>query len=231
MPPSAITGDYTEYLCVNKGTEEAPNWDWEQIGTTAADLTDYARVIGVNGKYFSKKSSDTASYIELGSFASTVADGQATTLDNQGSVYANIATDGTLSLGVVSATDSVMGVSKLFTGDIWKDIDTIAPPPSDTAASVKSVRAMYSSLAALANSHVVSVDTDSDNIVLTGFSMGVSTSLSNEVEISVKHSVINSGSLPATAKVVANGLIDGATAAEPIAIETEKINFGLFDFT
>lgn len=81
-------------------------------------------------------------------------------------------------------------------------------------------------MATLANSHVVSVDTSLSDTILTGFDLSVSTTTSNEVEISVRHSTISSGSLPANAKVVANGLIDGATALEPVAIETEKINFG-----
>ncbi|MBO5827123.1 MAG: hypothetical protein J6R59_01395 [Paludibacteraceae bacterium] len=91
-------------------------WGWEQIGTTTADLSGYAN---------------------------TVATGQATTLANQGSVYANIATDGTLTLGVASATDSVMGVSKLFTGDLEDEPSNVI----DSAVSVKSASAMYGTLA------------------------------------------------------------------------------------
>jgi hypothetical protein len=41
--PTAVAGDYVEHLCVNKGTENAPVWDWERIGTTKADLTQYAK--------------------------------------------------------------------------------------------------------------------------------------------------------------------------------------------
>lgn len=29
---------YNEFICVNKGTEEAPDWKWEQIGSTAITL-------------------------------------------------------------------------------------------------------------------------------------------------------------------------------------------------
>jgi hypothetical protein len=50
MPPSAISGGYVEWLCVNKGTDEAPSWAWEQIGTTEADLRDYVKLIELNGK-------------------------------------------------------------------------------------------------------------------------------------------------------------------------------------
>ena len=211
LPPSALSGDYTEFLCVNKGTEEAPQWVWEQIGTTAADLTGYVKAITVNGK---EKYTDPGDvYLTLGSFAETVATGQATTLANQGSVYANIAENGTLTLGVASATDSVMGVSKMFTGDL----STAASTVTDTAVSVKSAQAMYSSLATLANSKVASISGEGD--ALTGLSVTVGGTTTPK--ISVTNGVINSGSIPATAKVVANGLIDGTDV-----IETEKINFG-----
>ena len=159
VPPSAISGDYTEYLCVNKGTEEAPQWDWEQIGTTAADLEEYVSCIQVNNKVLTNKndSDSNPAYLELGSFASTVASGQATTLANKDSVYANIATDGTLTLGVASASNSVMGVSKMFTGNLTTAASTV----TDTAVSVKSAQAMYSALAsgkANANNVVSSIN-------------------------------------------------------------------------
>ena len=31
---------HDEYICVNKGTKEAPQWAWEQIGTTAITIPD-----------------------------------------------------------------------------------------------------------------------------------------------------------------------------------------------
>lgn len=146
---AAMSGSYVEWLCVNKGTKEAPSWAWEQIGTTEADLSDYARGIIVNNNTYAVASQ--TGYINLGSFAKTVATGQANTLSNQSSVYGFIAEDGTLTLGIASATDSVMGVSKMFIGDLSPTNDSTA---TDTAVSVKSAQEMYSSLAALANSKV-----------------------------------------------------------------------------
>ena len=34
---------FDEWVYVNKGTEESPNWDWEYLGSTAIDLTDYVK--------------------------------------------------------------------------------------------------------------------------------------------------------------------------------------------
>ena len=51
IPPSAISGSYVEWLCVNKGTDEAPTWAWEQIGTTEAELRDYIKVVELNNKH------------------------------------------------------------------------------------------------------------------------------------------------------------------------------------
>ena len=38
---TAVAGSYVEHLCVNKGTEDAPSWAWEQIGTTKAEFANY----------------------------------------------------------------------------------------------------------------------------------------------------------------------------------------------
>jgi hypothetical protein len=38
---TAVAGSYVEHLCVNKGTEEAPSWAWEKIGTTKAEFANY----------------------------------------------------------------------------------------------------------------------------------------------------------------------------------------------
>ena len=38
----AADGSRIEYMYVNKGSEESPAWDWEQIGTTKTDLSGYA---------------------------------------------------------------------------------------------------------------------------------------------------------------------------------------------
>lgn len=217
-PPSALSGDYTEYLCVNKGTEEAPEWVWEQIGTTAADLKGYVKAIRVNDK---EKYTDPGDvYLTLGSFAETVASGQATTLANQGSVYANIATDGTLTLGVASATDSVMGVSKMFTGDLTTAASTV----TDTAVSVKSAQAMYSTLATLANSKVSEV-TGSSYLQLAGIQV---TKTGSEVTISQKTITSdNARSIDIYTQVVENGYLDGYDAIDTnaIAFRTEDEAF------
>lgn len=205
---SAISGAYVEYM-TRQGSET--EYTWEKIGTTAADLTGYAKSVTINGETYNV----TANTVALGdSFVNKVAAAQATALANQGSVYANIATDGTLTLGVASATETVMGVSKMFTGSL--STTSSETDATDTAVSVKSAQAMYSSLA---NGKVSSV-TAGDGDALTGLSVSVG-GTTTAPTISVTNGVINSGSLPATAKVVANGLIDGADV-----IETEKINFG-----
>lgn len=77
----------------------------------------------------------------------SISKNQATTLANQKSVYGHIANDGVLSLGVVSANNNTMGVSKLFTNNLSST--SSSTDATDTAVSVKSVQAMYSALASL----------------------------------------------------------------------------------
>lgn len=197
----AADGSRIEYMYVNEGTEEAPSWDWEQIGTTTADLAGYA---------------------------STVATGQATTLANQGSVYGHIADDGTLTLGVASATDSVMGVSKMFTGNLSST--SSSTDAKDTAVSVKSAQAMYSSLATLADSKVAGV--------VANFYLGLAgiavTESNNVVTISDTFVSTKHRDLSLNAKSVINGVVTTDRVDEPYAkrpIATSKIvnGAGMFE--
>ena len=113
---AAITGGYVEWLCVNKGTKEAPSWAWEQIGTTEADLHGYVNAIGGN-----------------------------TIQGNHTSpVYASISSTGYLTLGVDSATASVMGVSKLYTGNYYS-MASLADK-SNTAVSLSTVSDMFTGI-------------------------------------------------------------------------------------
>lgn len=116
-------------------------YTWEKIGTTAADLSGYAKTVTINGQTYNV----TANTVDFGTgFANTVALGQATTLANQSSVYANIGDDGTLTLGAASATDSVMGVSKLYTGEYY-NMASLADE-SNTAVSTLTASKMFSNL-------------------------------------------------------------------------------------
>lgn len=111
---AAITGSYVEWLCVNKGTEEAPSWDWEQIGTTEADLHDYVNQIHINNYSDSHTSP----------------------------VYASISSNGYLTLGIDSATSDKLGVSKLFSGH-YNDMASVTDK-SNTAVSLTTVSEMFS---------------------------------------------------------------------------------------
>lgn len=112
----AISGSYVEWLCVNYGTEEAPQWKWEQIGTTAADLHGY-----VSGIYDSNLKNDST---------------------RTSPVYASISSAGYLSLGIDSATSDKLGVSKLFTGN-YLQMASVADK-SNTAVSLETVSEMFS---------------------------------------------------------------------------------------
>lgn len=152
----AADGSRIEYMYVNEGTEEAPSWDWEQIGTTTADLSGYAKSVKINSTTYSATAAN-AGALDLGTVVNKVMVGGGDV--PQGGEGANVnslmghITEGALYLGIASATDSVMGVSKMFSGDLG----TAASDVTDTAVSVKSAQAMYSTLATLANSKVSSV--------------------------------------------------------------------------
>ena len=161
---TAADGARIEYMYINKGTKETPQWGWEQIGTTTADLTGYAKSVKINGTTYTASAANAgaldlgtvASYIHLGNVITSPTD-----LTNVKSVQALLGDNGCLYLGIASATESVMGVSKMFT-------DAISSTPSlnestineqkKTAVSVKSAIDMYSSLASAITSTKTGVD-------------------------------------------------------------------------
>ena len=127
----AISGSYVEYMTRKIGDGESATYAWEKIGTTAADLSGYAKTVTINGQTYNV----TANTVALGAgFANNVATGQATTLANQGSVYANISTDGTLTVGVDDGSTSAKGLVQL-------DNMISSHTSETTAATPKAVKA------------------------------------------------------------------------------------------
>jgi hypothetical protein len=118
---AAIAGGYVEWLCVNKGTKEAPSWDWEQIGTTEADLHGYVNMID----------------------GGNVVDWTGRTCP----VYASISSIGYLSIGIDSATSDKLGVSKLFSGDYHEMASVV--DKSNTAVSLQTASEMFGGLNSL----------------------------------------------------------------------------------
>ena len=210
---AAISGAYVEYMTRKVGEGETATYTWEKIGTTAADLSGYAKSVKINGQTYNV----TANTVDLGSIVTSLSnptggDGNGLTVEERGTAFA-----GEWYVSIAAATDTQMGTSKLFTGSI--DATGTA---TDTAVSVKSASGLYSVLASAIGSKVDNVQAG-DGDALTGLSVSVG-GTANAPTISVTNGVINSGSLPATAKVVANGLIDGTDV-----IETEKIAFSESD--
>lgn len=123
---AAITGGYVEWLCVKTGET---TYAWEQIGTTEADLHGYVN------------------FIE-GPTANVLA--------NRESVYASISSNGYLTLGVASASDTVMGVSKMFSGNYWELPSNV----TDTAVSTLTASAMFSNM-----NDMLATKADAKNVV------------------------------------------------------------------
>lgn len=195
---TAITGGYVEWLCVNKGTKEAPSWDWEQIGTTEADLYGYVRHI------------DTGNVDWVG---------------RTNPVYAEISSTGYLKLGIDTATSDKLGVSKMFTGDLVGAPSTV----TDTAVSVKTAEAMYSSLASLAGGIQSDVNSKVADVI-ADFYLGLAgtavTKSNSVVTISDTFVRIKANAMALNAKSVINGVVTTNRVDEPYAkrpIATSKI--------
>ena len=149
----AADGSYIEYIAYKNGETLVT----ERIGTTKTDLTGYAKSVTINGETYTA-TADNAGVLNLGTVvtksvynkvASQInGNYQSDSFPNNDSITTHIFDNGSIAIGIDSATDSVMGVSKMFTGDLTTTDSTVV----DTAVSVKSAQAMYSSLATLADS-------------------------------------------------------------------------------
>jgi hypothetical protein len=152
---AAISGSYVEYMTRKVGEGETATYTWEKIGTTAADLSGYAKSVTINGQTYTASASN-AGALDLGTVVTSIEQATAAAPEeNLGTVHAHIQS-GALYLGIASATSDKMGVSKMFTGDL----STTASTVTDTAVSVKSAQAMYSSLATQ-----ISGKADANNVV------------------------------------------------------------------
>lgn len=184
VPPSAISGGYVEWLCVNKGTEDDPDWAWEQIGTTEADLENYIKLIELNGKQLTVQKNDSPYYVRLGSLVESVKYNELAGTIVQGKTYQNfnesnipncksikvgISSDGHMAVGVKTATDEVYGLSKMFTSALPSTPatdETTINEHKETAVSVKSASEMYNSLAS-----AIASETPSDEFDIPSFDL------------------------------------------------------------
>lgn len=225
---AAISGSYVEYMTRKVGEGETATYTWEKIGTTAADLSGYAKSVKINGTTYTAN----AGALDLGTVVTSVSDSNhrydwnGINFDGVVSspIYTHIASDGTLKQAISVATDTLMGVSKMFFGDLSSTSSTT--DATDTAVSVKSAQAMYSTLATLANSKISDV-TASAYLSLAGFSITTGYSSDNARMISAE--VVNSavGSLQSAVnktnpKTIEGGILtaDGGTKR---VIATDKI--------
>ena len=125
---SAVAGSYVEYLCVETdGEGGAKSYSWERIGTTAADFTQYAKSVTVNGT--TVEVATATGDINIGKVVSSVADGTVTgTISTTGELTLTIDDATTSQKGAVQLTDtySATDSSKAVTGKAVADaLDTI----------------------------------------------------------------------------------------------------------
>jgi hypothetical protein len=160
---AAISGSYVEYMTRKVGEGETATYTWEKIGTTAADLSGYAKSVKINGTTYTASAAN-AGALDLGTVVTSVSES-----NNKGwkgedysallysPIYTHIASDGTLKQAIMLADGAEYGVSKMFTDS---DITNAVPNVTDTAVSVHTAQTMYNSLAALASGKA-----DANNVV------------------------------------------------------------------
>lgn len=132
-------GEYIEYIYVGElgegGTGSVDNF--EQIGSTKTDLSEYAKTVTINGG--AKKTVDEAGNINLGTVVTSVD----TTTDAEATgagLVASVESDGTLKIHSTAATSTALGSVTLYTGELTETAYN-AVPVSDhnKAASLGSV--------------------------------------------------------------------------------------------
>lgn len=114
----AADGSRLEYMYVNKGTEDAPQWGWEQIGTTTADLSGYAKSVKISNTQTvaadSTGSIDLSSYKWIKGFYNNLSSNPgAAGVPNEESVKLNKGDNDIWSIGVIDATSTDKGLVTL----------------------------------------------------------------------------------------------------------------------
>lgn len=114
----AADGSRLEYMYVNKGTEDAPQWGWEQIGTTTADLSGYAKSVKISNTQTvaadSTGSIDLSSYKWIKGFYNDLSSNQGSaSVPNEESVKLNKGDNDLWSIGVIDATSTDKGLVTL----------------------------------------------------------------------------------------------------------------------
>lgn len=111
----AISGSYVEYM-TRKVSETV--YAWEKIGTTAADLSGYAKSVKINGATYAANPGN-AGALDLGTVVTGLYNslpsgvtGVNGTLPNAGSVYAGIA-GGLMEIGVADASTTGKGLVQI----------------------------------------------------------------------------------------------------------------------
>lgn len=158
----AADGARIEYMYINKGTEDSPQWGWEQIGTTTADLTGYAKSVTINGTTYPANATN-AGALNLGKVASTVSESNHTGWSGDDSsylvsspIYTHIASDGTLKQAIYVANSGSYGVGKIFSGEYY----SLPSNVTDTAVSTLTASAMFSNL-----NDILATKADVNNVV------------------------------------------------------------------
>jgi hypothetical protein len=140
----AADGSYIEFIAYKNGETLVT----ERIGTTKTDLSGYAKSVKINGTTYTASAANAGAldlgYVVTGTY-NNMASGtnSAAGQPNADSVYVGISS-GTMGIGIASATDSVMGVSKLFGGH-YLEMASVEDK-SNTAVSLQTVSDMFSSI-------------------------------------------------------------------------------------
>ena len=139
-------GEYIEYIYVGElGEGGAGSVDnFEQIGSTKTDLSEYAKTVTVNGG--AKKVVDAAGNIDLGTVVTSV--DTTTGAETAGAgLVASVEVDGTLKIHSIAATSTVLGSVTLYTGDLYKETyTTLQPADYNKVVSVGSITGLATRL-------------------------------------------------------------------------------------
>ena len=105
---SAVAGSYVQYLCVETVSGDNKTYAWQRIGTTAADFTQYAKSVTINGSKVSTASA--TGDINLGTVITGIENTSGT--ENSTILQGSI-TNGKLTLGIASASTNGKGAVQL----------------------------------------------------------------------------------------------------------------------
>ena len=235
--------DKSEYVCVNKGTDAAPNWAWEELGDIH-DAASSTHTHGVTVTGTNSSSTVSGSATVTGTNSTSSVSGSATvTGHNEASAVTGTATitnapNVTPSPKYAKVTTGTDTFVKSYPGSTKKLVTTSIKPAAGPVSVVSSVDAPTGTITGVSGSVTASKATPGTAVTVatrassqtTVGNANVGTAVTNIATKASTQTTVGNANV-GTATTVATGLTGGSVSAGKAASWKAEVNNGVLEFS